>query len=446
MDRKILDSWKEIARYLQRDVRTCQRWEKEMGLPVHRFEDASRSRVFAYQDELDKWLKEKSQRPDLSGAKKKVSTQIFKWSLGTLIILLVLIVTWRAIIFFSPREPHDFQIEDNKLIILDQKHRPIWEYEFPNISLSSNETYHSRFQQKKLIPGREEAARWFLPLIYIGDINQDQHKEVLFMVDWNKAQPNSYFYCFDYRGRLLWQFLPQEAPKFGEITYSKFFRNHGFYLEDFNQDGRQEIIAIFNCETFFPTLLVLLDCEGKSLGHYWNSGRLNEVITYDLEGDGQKEIILGAQNNEWRQCAVIVLSPDQVEGASPQTKDYYSCKNTSVRGREKYYLLLPLNEVAAKIVAINAISSIHILDGPRFQVNENKANLIYTFDRNMNLVYFDFSHFFLQTFNELKRKGVYPPEMTAKQVANQIKEKGVRYFDGEKWVKTPTMTRFWKQK
>jgi DNA-binding transcriptional regulator YiaG len=31
-----LDSWKEIARYLNRDVRTVQRWEETDGLPVYR--------------------------------------------------------------------------------------------------------------------------------------------------------------------------------------------------------------------------------------------------------------------------------------------------------------------------------------------------------------------------------------------------------------------------
>jgi hypothetical protein len=31
-----LDSWKEIAAYLNRDVTTVQRWEKREGMPVHR--------------------------------------------------------------------------------------------------------------------------------------------------------------------------------------------------------------------------------------------------------------------------------------------------------------------------------------------------------------------------------------------------------------------------
>ena len=31
-----LDSWKEIASYLRREIRTVQLWEKREGLPIHR--------------------------------------------------------------------------------------------------------------------------------------------------------------------------------------------------------------------------------------------------------------------------------------------------------------------------------------------------------------------------------------------------------------------------
>ncbi len=50
-----LGSWKEIANYLQRDVRTVIRWEKSEGLPVHRHRHLSRSSVYAYPSELEAW-------------------------------------------------------------------------------------------------------------------------------------------------------------------------------------------------------------------------------------------------------------------------------------------------------------------------------------------------------------------------------------------------------
>jgi len=50
-----LESWKKIAAYLRRDVRTVQRWEQTNGLPVHRHQRAQRAIPYAYANELDAW-------------------------------------------------------------------------------------------------------------------------------------------------------------------------------------------------------------------------------------------------------------------------------------------------------------------------------------------------------------------------------------------------------
>lgn len=57
-----LDSWKAIATYLNRDVRTVRRWEAAEGLPVHRHRHLARSSVYAYPTELDAWRA--SRRPE----------------------------------------------------------------------------------------------------------------------------------------------------------------------------------------------------------------------------------------------------------------------------------------------------------------------------------------------------------------------------------------------
>lgn len=50
-----LESWKAIAAYLQREVRTVRRWEHTERLPVHRHQHLARSTVYAYPSELDAW-------------------------------------------------------------------------------------------------------------------------------------------------------------------------------------------------------------------------------------------------------------------------------------------------------------------------------------------------------------------------------------------------------
>ncbi len=51
-----LDSWKEIATFLRRDVRTVQRWEKKEGLPVHRHQHDKLGSVYAFRAELSTWF------------------------------------------------------------------------------------------------------------------------------------------------------------------------------------------------------------------------------------------------------------------------------------------------------------------------------------------------------------------------------------------------------
>ncbi len=51
-----LDGWKSIASYLDRDIRTVQRWEASEGLPVHRLEHRQRASAYAFTGELDEWV------------------------------------------------------------------------------------------------------------------------------------------------------------------------------------------------------------------------------------------------------------------------------------------------------------------------------------------------------------------------------------------------------
>jgi len=57
-----LDSWKEVAAYLNRDVTTVQRWEKREGMPVHRHLHDRMGSVYAFRSELDAWARSRNLR------------------------------------------------------------------------------------------------------------------------------------------------------------------------------------------------------------------------------------------------------------------------------------------------------------------------------------------------------------------------------------------------
>jgi len=110
-----LDSWKAIANYLDRDVRSVQRWEHERSLPVHRLPGEKSSAVFAYQSELDQWLLSRRDvaAPDtaLAGApaampasaglsfepdRRQLKPSVIGWTAVSLVIVVLALVGLRS--------------------------------------------------------------------------------------------------------------------------------------------------------------------------------------------------------------------------------------------------------------------------------------------------------------------------------------------------------------
>jgi hypothetical protein len=55
VESEILSGWKDIANYLGKGVRTVQRYERELGLPVRRPSGKMKGSVIATQSELSSW-------------------------------------------------------------------------------------------------------------------------------------------------------------------------------------------------------------------------------------------------------------------------------------------------------------------------------------------------------------------------------------------------------
>jgi Tol biopolymer transport system component len=91
-----LDSWKEIAAYVKRDVTTAQRWEKREGMPVHRHLHDKVGSVYASRAELDAWARNRNLPPRQENGNgavatappappaPSVSTVRARWEIGTL--------------------------------------------------------------------------------------------------------------------------------------------------------------------------------------------------------------------------------------------------------------------------------------------------------------------------------------------------------------------------
>jgi Tol biopolymer transport system component len=107
-----LDSWKEIAAYLNRDVTTVQRWEKREGMPVHRHLHDRIGSVYASRAELDAWARSRSSQspqekagkvtPDVALPSPRSATPPTRWILVSLAVAVAWLVG--AILWFRKTE------------------------------------------------------------------------------------------------------------------------------------------------------------------------------------------------------------------------------------------------------------------------------------------------------------------------------------------------------
>ncbi len=73
-----LDSWKEIACYLRREVRTVQLWEKKEGLPVHRHFHKRLGSVYALRSEIDIWKRQVSREGGVREAEAQIPSRSYR--------------------------------------------------------------------------------------------------------------------------------------------------------------------------------------------------------------------------------------------------------------------------------------------------------------------------------------------------------------------------------
>ncbi len=112
-----LDSWKEIAAYLSRDVTTVQRWEKREGMPVHRHKHDRLGSVYASRTELNAWVRGRnlpaaqengtdSPFPDSSAPLPRpgIATSPIRWRLVLLLVTASALLAVGAILWFQRTE------------------------------------------------------------------------------------------------------------------------------------------------------------------------------------------------------------------------------------------------------------------------------------------------------------------------------------------------------
>jgi hypothetical protein len=342
----ILTSWKEIAAYLDRDVRTCVRWEQRYGLPIHRLERDSKAKVFAYKDQIDEWLAERS----AGGKARSGRGDLARFLLRPFPILFALaglaaaayLLFLRAPSAASPSVPADFHIRGSNLIIVDQAGRELWPFDTRVHNLVSEEEYRTHFKDIK--QGDDYVIAW--PYIKIIDLDGDSRPEVLFSVQAKFDVGEGTLFCLDDHGRELWRRETGREFVIDRQTYRGDYRIYGFNVEDYDNDGALEVLVISHHKPDWPCQVLLLDAAGDPEGEYWNAGYLMDARAGDIDGDGDTELVLSGVNNEYGRGCIAIFEAGGLRGGSPQDQMAYRWPDLAAGGQSAY-ILFPMSDVAA---------------------------------------------------------------------------------------------------
>ena len=349
----------------------------------------------------------------------------------------IILVCFLSVIYFFNRDtnPSSLDINEKTLTVYNNSNKKLWQYEF-----SSSISYSDQFKPSKFA----------LSKYIIDDLDGDGYNEVVigFGSNANKAIDGSIYY-FTADGSLKWRFHNHQKMQFGKEIMDDYY-NAGMVMHyDFEDDGQEEIVAVFNNVPWYPCRLVVMDLEGNILEEYWNAGYITWVTFTDIDKDGKKEIIFGGTNNDYDQAIMGVLEYGSIEGHSPQDDSNYIPEGIA-RGNERFYIRFPvLNGFIFSLAENVRMLVTHIFDLGKGHLEvrvsdglSNSGSLFYTLDSTMAVEKIGLADGFIHEYFNRNGRNFYDdfqPEYIDKYLSE------LEYWDGDKWVSEPAENKYWEK-
>jgi hypothetical protein len=100
--------------------------------------------------------------------------------------------------------------------------------------------------------------------------------------------------AYDMSGNIQWEYSANKDAYNGPTANFKIRR---VTIDNILNNGELQVVFSSQKTDWYPSELVLLNAKGELLGSYWNSGFIYDVIPWDFDGDGIKELVVSAVNN-----------------------------------------------------------------------------------------------------------------------------------------------------
>lgn len=269
-----LDSWKAIAQYLKRDLATVRRWEKSLGLPVHRVGATGRS-VFAYTREVDEWLiaaRPASEIPPVaaqlppsvgaragrtSGASPTGRAKTLRLLWPVMAVLVLALATAAALTRESsaPQQGLHVALTNGAIVARDSRGAEKWRYQFDTTTAAVPPSAMLH------VPGGSRPGVYFAAPSHGSQANDQLESGTLTL--------------FDLRGRPQRTFAFDDRVTLGGKTYGPPWALRAFAVTEAGGEPRVALAA--HHYVWDPGIVTVLDHDWRRIGTFVHAGWIEGV-------------------------------------------------------------------------------------------------------------------------------------------------------------------------
>jgi hypothetical protein len=397
-----LNSWKEIADYLQRDVRTAMRWAKADGLPVYRVGGGTRRVVYAYASEIDDWLangRARSEAANGHGAERDVGVvkdtaawwrSRAVWLIGTAVVLLGGLAVGSR---FVNRPPiARASVVGRDLVAYDAAGRDLWRRPIAEVN-------------EQVSTSSALLVRW----------DEGGPEEVLVAAPVQRlaGDGTGALMLFNRDGRLRWRRVLEDRYVFGDTEYGPTWFPTD--LRTYRVGDEVRVAAAFHHHTWWPGLVAAFDRDGRQVSTFINPGWLHHLNT---TRDGRHLLVSGV-SNALGGAVLAVLDVEQISGTPPSQPGAPGVCANCPAGAPVAYFVVPWSDLArpsdtpTNVVQVNDAGQIELRAVQRVPRDGVVPELIITLSPTFEVERRAPSDSFVSFHTQMEREGAIDHSMAA---------------------------------
>lgn len=306
------------------------------------------------------------------------------------------------------------------------------------------------------IPNRkiDESMKWLKNekrYISLVDIDADGKNELLLsgMRNNEKLFKGDSLYCFNYDGSLRWV----TSPESDEFNYAKSWKRTNWEVKEFFTAKTKKGPKLFvyaNVVSYAGTVISTLNpYTGEVTSSIYHSGYLFSQLHFDMDKDGNDEVIFGGASSFGKPC-ILILKSDYLMGVMP---DFYSKNQKFIKGNALYYIQLPVTKLGELLSTQNSQFVSELYKYNNYGIAACTDDVIgldydvllqFAFDSTLTISYITASSAYETLYEKTNFEGkIKYPEMS--DYLNAYKD-SITYWDGDNFVNYPTKNKYWNQK